>query len=143
MLSNMGYEPRKTPGADGSTVYVVSVHHGGYDFDANICISSSKDYLWVDCAVGSFNSLEKTRKETLLALLAKNWENGVPKFSYRAEDKMFHLEMPLANHEITPAAMRDAMTMAFDQVVESQAIFKQDSPKEQTAQAPTAPGQQK
>ncbi|HZT20054.1 MAG TPA: hypothetical protein VFA23_11680 [Dongiaceae bacterium] len=110
MLENLGY-PVEVKSDSGGKRYQFkeSLPDGSLTFTITAELSSDKTTIWIFTGLFAIPEGKKAPSSILLAMLQKNDEIGPQFFSYGGNAKLFYLNYPSPNADVTPAVMRQRL----------------------------------
>jgi hypothetical protein len=110
MLENLGYTVEEGGTKDAKTFkFKETLADNSLTFTITMDFSSDKTMLWMYTGLYSVPEGKTAPGSALLALLAKNDDIGPEFFSYSESNKLFYLNYPAPNTDVTPAILRQRL----------------------------------
>ncbi len=116
---------KNTTTTNGHTDYSLTVHRGKWDINVIVSLSPSGKVIWMTNSLTAVPDPGKVAPAALLAILKKNTEIGPMFFSIA--DGSLRISNPVANHDLSPAAVKAQVEALISTVVDTEELWKPEA----------------
>jgi hypothetical protein len=135
VLTNFGYEPQINTLPSGIKQYTITIDNADFKYVITMSLSENLKFVWLYCNLRTLTPQQRANSAQIVKLLQQNSNIG-PAFFACASDYTITLNLPVANEQITPKKIREALDSFMADTKDNQALW---DPGKWPTTAPSAP----